>query len=162
MRRFWRLAGALAGWFLLSVIALWLLQKGFSIIGGWHETYEVEVTDYTPPAPEPEDLLADDRLEDKKPPAFDLALVDRRPVGHQGEWFLNTSAAVLRLDVPLIKPDREADLLTLYPSYAAAAGKDPAARAVLPSVNLLDGKAKQFDDGLYAALDQAYYQGLKD
>jgi len=32
---------------------------------------------------------------------------------------------------------------------------------VLPSVNLLDGKAKQFDDGLYAALDQAYYRGLE-
>jgi hypothetical protein len=26
---------------------------------------------------------------------------------------------------------------------------------------MIDGKAKQFDDGLYAALDQAYYQGLK-
>ena len=32
----------------------------------------------------------------------------------------------------------------------------------LPSVNLLDGKAKQFDDGLYAAIDQAYFQGVAD
>ena len=32
----------------------------------------------------------------------------------------------------------------------------------MPSVNLLDGKAKQFDDGLYAALDQAYYRGLNE
>src|SRR5262249_54738165 len=31
---------------------------------------------------------------------------------------------------------------------------------ILPSVSLVDGKAKQFDDGLYSALDQAYYQGL--
>jgi hypothetical protein len=35
-------------------------------------------------------------------------------------------------------------------------------RNPLPSVNLLDGKAKQFDDGLYAAIDLAYFQGLAD
>jgi hypothetical protein len=35
-------------------------------------------------------------------------------------------------------------------------------REVLPSVNLIDGKAKQFDDGLYAALDLAYYRGLAE
>jgi hypothetical protein len=65
---------------------------------------------------------------------------------------------VTRLDVPAIKPDLELDLLLLHPSYAAARGNKA---GVLPSVNMIDGKAKQFDDGLYAALDQAYYQGLK-
>ena len=49
------------------------------------------------------------------------------------------------------------ELLVLYPSYAAAMKK--AKGQALASVNLIDGKAKQFDDGLYAALDQAYYQG---
>src|SRR5262249_61192123 len=69
---------------------------------------------------------------------------------------------VLALDVPLIKPDAEPYLLTLAPSYAAAIKQSPVAGMVLPSVNLLDGKAKQVDDGLYAALDLAYYQGLRD
>jgi hypothetical protein len=126
------------------------------------ETVELEHTDYHPPAAEPEELLTDDRLEDKKPSPFDPALVDRRPFGARGEWLLNSSAAVLRLDVPMILPDQEPNLLTLHPSYAAAVGPNPAARNILPSVNLADGKAKQFDDGLYAVLDQAYYQGLQN
>jgi hypothetical protein len=126
------------------------------------ETYTIEHTDYTPPQAPAQDVLADDRLEEKKPIAFDPALVDRRPLGKKDEWRINASAAVLRLDVPMIKPDQEPDLLTLHPSYAKAIGPDPASRSVLPSVNLLDGKAKQFDDGLYAALDEAYYKGLQN
>ena len=88
--------------------------------------------------------------------------MDRRPL--EG-WLVNSSDAVIRLDVPMVHPDTEGHLLVLRPSYAAAL--DAARRAgvpaaeVLPSVNLIDGKAKQFDDGLYAALDQAYYRGIK-
>src|SRR5262249_41584981 len=59
-----------------------------------------------------------------------------------------------------LKPDRDEALLVLRPSYVAA--KKFGRGRLLPSVNMLDGKAKQFDDGLYAALDQAYYEGLKD
>jgi len=81
------------------------------------ETYEVEYTNYNPPAND--DELADDRLEDKQP-VFDTALVDRRPLGKDSAWLLNASAAVIRLDVPLIKPDIESDLVTLHPSYADA------------------------------------------
>ncbi|MDR3632920.1 MAG: hypothetical protein P4L84_03735 [Isosphaeraceae bacterium] len=115
-------------------------------------------TDYTAPAEDPKDVLSDDRLEDKKP-HFDAELVDRRPL--QG-WLVNLSDSVLKLDVPLVKPDVEPGLLTLRASYADAIaearklGQPP----LLLSVNLVDGKAKQFDDGLYAALDQAYYQGV--
>jgi hypothetical protein len=117
------------------------------------DKYEtVEKTEYRAPPPARDEVLADDHLEDKKP-AFDPARAERRPAGN---WLVNASAAVIRLDVPMVLPDREGHLLTLYPSYAAAVK----GRAnVLPSVNLLDGKAKQFDDGLYAALDQAYYRG---
>ncbi|HEV3344497.1 MAG TPA: hypothetical protein VG125_29240 [Pirellulales bacterium] len=122
------------------------------------DTYEVEVTDYSPPAADDDDLK-DDALSDKAPPEFDASLVDRRPLDG---WLVNSSAAVLRLDVPLVKPDREPELLVLHPSYAAALGNDPASRGILPSVNLIDGKAKQFDDGLCAALDQAYFQGIVD
>src|SRR5262249_9114606 len=108
--------------------------------------------------PPPEDVLSDDNLADKTP-AFDPARVDRRPLR---EWVVNSSAAVLRLDVPLLKPDVDKGLLTLHPSYAAAVGPNARRGNVLPSVSLIDGKAKQFDDGLYAALDLAYYQGVKE
>ena len=57
--------------------------------------------------------------------------------------------------MPVIKPDVEPNLLVLYPSYVQAVKNAPG--TVLPSINLIDGKAKQFDDGLYAALDQAYF-----
>jgi hypothetical protein len=127
------------------------------------DTYEVERTDYHAPPPPADDVLPDDRMEDKHVPPFDPTLVDRRAVGGQGDWLLNASNAVIQLDVPLVRPDVEGDLLTLHPSYAAAASaRTPPDRAVLPSVNMLDGKAKQFDDGLYAALDQAHYQGVRD
>jgi hypothetical protein len=125
------------------------------------DTYEVERKEYHPPQANPADVLTDDKLDDKTPLDFDAALADRRPLGRGGEWRVNASAAVVRLDVPMLLPDRDAALLTLHPSYKAAAGDSPASRSVLPSVNLLDGKAKQFDDGLYAALDQAYYRGLE-
>ena len=105
-------------------------------------------------------MLVDDKLSDKKLTPFDPALVDRRPLGPKGEWLVNSSSAIIRLDVPILKPDQDAVLLVLHPSYAAAVKTQPGAN-ILPSVNLLDGKAKQFDDGLYAALDQAYYLGLE-
>ena len=106
--------------------------------------------------------LADDRLEDRPAPPLVEEVVDRRPLG---AWQVNASAAVLKLDIPKPAPDSGDALFTLRPSYAAAI---TAARAtdpdttVLPSVNLLDGKAKQFDDGLYAALDRAYCRGLTE
>lgn len=124
----------------------------------WQETRYVTTvrTEYHNPKPADDDFLVDDRLEDK-PAKFDAALVDRRPLG---AWLVNQSAAVIRLDCPAIKPDQEAALLRLYPSYAALR-EQKLSVPVLPSINMLDGKAKQFDDGLYAALDQAYYRGLK-
>jgi hypothetical protein len=117
----------------------------------------VVVADVNPPPPT-DDGLESDKLEDKKP-TFDPALVDRRPL--EG-WLVNQSDAVIRLDVPLVRPDEDGDLLALRPSYAAAmkaAQKGRASTDVLPSVNLIAGKAKQFDDGLYAALDQAFFLG---
>ena len=110
----------------------------------------VEVTDRTPPKPI-DDGIVDDKLEDKKT-AFDPDLVDRRPLGG---WRINQSEAVIQLDVPMARPDQEAELLVLHPSYQAAMKAAEHRESCLASVNLLDGKAKQFDDGLYAAIDQA-------
>ncbi len=59
----------------------------------------------------------------------------------------------------MLKPDADASFLVLRPSYAEAIANAPAGIKVLPSINLIDGKAKQFDDGLFAAIDLAYYCG---
>ena len=115
-----------------------------------------------PPPSKPEDELKDDQLEDKAAVSFDPDVVDRR---RHGDLLINASSAVLKLSIPGAKPQEDDDLLVLHPSYATAEKAARAAHpldAVLPSVNLLDGKAKQFDDGLYAALDQAFYRGLHD
>jgi len=138
-------------------VAYHLLVKRDNPFEPGYETYEVKWTEYNAPKPV-QDVLVDDRLEEKRAIPFNAALVDRRP--EENGWLLNASSAVIRLDVPLVKPDVEPNLLTLHASYADAVGPAPAERGILPSVNLLDGKAKQFDDGLYAALDQAYYTGL--
>lgn len=124
----------------------------FSELGS--ETYEVEYTTYGKPEPPPGPTLEDDRLEDKNP-EFDAELIDSRPLDG---WDVNASAAVIRLHCPMIKPDLDPDLLKLHASYAAAASKDETQHA-LPSANLIDGANKQFDDGLFAALEVATFRG---
>jgi hypothetical protein len=116
-------------------------------------TVTIERTDYKPPPP-PSDQLTDDELPADKAPKFDPDLVHSKPIG---DWQINLSAAVVKLDVEMTHPDSEQYQLQLSPSYAEALKNR---RDALPSVNLIDGKAKQFDDGLYAALDRAYYRGL--
>lgn len=108
---------------------------------------------------QPEEEFTDDRIEDKAQLPFDQRLVDRRAFGQSR---INSSAAVIRLAMPPIQREAETELVTLHASYAAAVAAAPRWMHldILPSVNLLDGKAKQFDDGLYAALDRAYYLGL--
>ncbi|MFI5458115.1 MAG: hypothetical protein ACHRXM_21990 [Isosphaerales bacterium] len=159
-----RLAAALLLVLLVSSLAVLYLAKprlgGIpwpGILSSPAETYEVEVTDYQPPQPKPEEEVVDDQLSEKNP-TFIPDLIDRRP---EGTWRINASSAVLRLDAPMLKPDADAALLELRPSYADAVAKAPAGMKVLPSINVIDGKAKQFDDGLFAAIDLAYYNGLK-
>ncbi len=122
---------------------------------------EVEtVSDYKSPPPKPKEDLTDDDPAARHPTPFDPTLTDRRELDG---WLINNSAAVFKLDIPAAKPKVDSELDTLHPSYTAACNAAAAARpgvVVLPSVNLIDGKAKQFDDGLYAALDLAYYRGL--
>lgn len=117
----------------------------------------IERVDYRPPSKEDEELLTDDQLPSKNP-TFDAVRVDRRAI--EG-WQVNASSAVIALDVPMVLPDAEPGLLTLHPSYAQALRTAGGGRSALPSVNAIDGKAKQFDDGLKAALDLAYYHGLR-
>jgi len=119
------------------------------------DTYTTEESDYHAPAPEQDNSLADDQLDEKRSPPFDPKLVDSRPLG---DWEVNASAAVIGLDCPIIKPDSQSDLLVLRKSYADAIDNAPYG-SKLASANLVDGASKQFDDGLYAALDLACYRG---
>ncbi|MGI9518275.1 MAG: hypothetical protein ACR2NP_14565 [Pirellulaceae bacterium] len=148
---------------LACAVLLALIAVG-AVIGyrvWWNAFYfTVERTDVNP-SPDPlDDLkLVDDLLEDKNP-EFDPQLVDRRD--YEG-WQINKSGAVIRLDCPDIRPDREEEMTQLYASYADAtqAASKPWTN-FLPSANMLDGIAKQFDDGLYAALDLACFAGNPD
>ena len=121
-----------------------------------HVTYVTEHTDYSDPPERGELKLVDDELGDKNP-AFDPDLVDSRPLG---DWEVNKSAAVIKLDCPAVKPDKHPEMLLLRPSYAdAVKAAEQHGLKLLPSANLLDGAGKQFDDGLYAALDLACFRG---
>jgi len=114
--------------------------------------YTFESEEKVPPPPGP-DFTPDDKLSDEKV-EFDPALVDSRSYHN---LLINKSAAVIKLDSP-----GEYDE-TLYPSYADAMRAAFKEREdVLLSINYIDGKAKQIDDGLYAALERAYYYGIKN
>ncbi|MFN0195428.1 MAG: hypothetical protein ACKVT0_01680 [Planctomycetaceae bacterium] len=127
---------------------------------GGSKVVTVEKTEYSAP-PSEDDGLEGDRLADKQN-RFDPELIDRRPLE---DWQINLSEAVISLNIALAKPDRDAKLLVLQPSYSDAISAAEAHRKgikLLPSVNMIDGKAKQFDDGMYAAIDQAYFIGIAD
>jgi hypothetical protein len=143
----------------LAIVCLvvFLAAGGYGIyLMQWHARYyDVTYTDYHEP-PRQDDVLVDDTLEEKNP-AFDATLIDSRPLG---DWQVNSSAAVVRLDCPMIKPDVEKAMLVLRPSYRDALRDYRSSYlGVLPSANLIDGAAKQFDDGLYAAVDLACFRG---
>ena len=131
------------------------LRRRFTKNGVEYLEYSVERKDYHHP---PLKLsLQDDKVDRRLVPDFDPTLVHPDPLNGSE---LNLSRTVFQLDTPVPKPDRDARYIKLRPSYidAVAVGGS----VVLPSVNLIDGKAKQFDDGLYAALDLAYYSGHQD
>jgi hypothetical protein len=144
------------------IISAAIVLSVAAISGGywvwWNSNfYSIEKKEYHPSTPSTDLQLVDDRIEDKQI-QFDPELIDSRPL--EGGYQINLSAAVIKLDMPDMKPDRDAPYLKLQPSYAQAiAAAKENSIAFLPSANLLDGAAKQFDDGLYAAIDLAVYDG---
>ena len=140
------------------VILVLVAAVGYAVHSLWWHAkyYETTWTEYQKP-PQQEDVLVDDTLAEKNP-AFDATLVDGRPLG---DWEVNSSAAVMRLDCPVIKPDSEKVMVLLWPSYqdAILGAHDQCRQPLLPSANMIDGAAKQFDDGLYAAVDLACFRG---
>ena len=120
------------------------------------EEVTVEWTEYEDP-PQPL-TLTDDVVDPAKIPDFNPDLAHSVPV--KG-WEINLSHTIFYLDVPVLKPDSDGHLLKLRPNYRQAIEAAKQGQ-LLPSVNLIDGKAKQFDDGLYAALDLAYYSAHEE
>src|SRR5437867_3647359 len=101
------------------------------------DAYETETLDRLPE--EPFDELADDP--EPAAPPFVADRVDPRPVGKDGGWRVNLSAATFRLDVAEGNDEDDASLVELHASYAdAARGREN----VLPSIDAIDGKAKRF------------------
>ncbi|HYF48110.1 MAG TPA: hypothetical protein VEJ63_01800 [Planctomycetota bacterium] len=93
-------------------------------------------------------------------PQFDPSLVDSRAIGSGATAIeINSSGAVLTLDVPATT-DEEKHLVELRPSFSAAAKALKAeGYALLPSINAVAAKVKQIDDGLYGAIELALVMG---
>jgi hypothetical protein len=136
---------------LVSILGL-LVAAGVLILS---QVFVKTVVEYHDPVLPADEVFADDPVP-KAPPPFDPGLVDSRKLG---DWEVNSSAAVIRLDLRPIRPGKEAHLRKIYPTYNRAV--DFGGKEVIPSVNLLDSKCKQFDDALYAAVDLAAFNGVK-
>jgi hypothetical protein len=140
------IGGVAAGGVALAV----LVAAGIYLLS---ESVHTVVRDQVTPS-EPEDLLADDRLKDKNPEFNPDLIYPPRVGGDENPWQLNLSAAVIKLDVPDIVEGREEVLQRLYPSFTDAATElEENGYRILPGINMVAGKTKQFDDGLFAALD---------
>jgi hypothetical protein len=119
------------------------------------------VTSYIDAENSDESFLQDDSVEGKNP-EFIPDLIDSRPLDVYGRSCrINKSASVIGLDVPGVIPDEAGWMNILRPSYAdVAETAKKQGKTLLPSVNMINGKAKQFDDGLYACMDLVYYHGI--
>lgn len=145
----------------LGIVTIGFLIICFTVLYFWRHSFQSEEfiieRDIIKPAPSRPPLLVDDKLGDKNP-TFDPQLLDSRHLqSGQSFWLINSSAAIISLDIENTL-DSETELNRLYPHYqAAATALHESSTQLLPSVNLLAGKGKQFDDGLMAALMMALY-----
>ncbi len=145
---------------MLSILA----TCAFLVVGGAWVTFNVFYrvvvkTDYHPHQSKISLELKDDDVSELGA-AFNPEFVDRRLLD---QWEVNSSAATLQLDCPDMQVDRNPEFDILYPSYKDAINSlRRYGYEFLPSANLVDGAAKQFDDGLYAAIDMALYTGKLD
>jgi hypothetical protein len=126
------------------------------VLTGCYQTVVIETIDYSAPQTALKDEFTDDVFDPLSAPDFNPSRVDPRQANG---WTVNLSSAVTRLDIDPLKPDEDRDLLELHGNYLDAIKHLRLSNAqILPSVNLIDGKAKQFDDGFLAALELYWFQ----
>lgn len=94
--------------------------------------------------------LADDRIEDKFPVYDRTAVIEEEIDGCLVRW--NKSASVTKLDI-LPFDDSSRDLEQRVFSGWSSAAKALAGKRLLPSMEMVQGKLKPFNDGLYAAVE---------
>jgi hypothetical protein len=106
----------------------------------------------------------DDRIEDKHP-VYDPTRIVTETFPEDCPTRLNKSGSVAKLDIaPLAGVDQElADLI--FPNRAAAAAyldaMGPTAATLIPSMEVVNGAMKPFNDGLYAAIEVGVEDGLE-
>jgi len=124
-----------------------------------------DTSENRPSKPKKPELFADDRVAEKYV-VFDEDLIDRRqfpmipttaedsrkPAKDRPNFQINSSAALIALDVEDFDTSDPFQADKLYASYGEAARALESEGMTLASINALDAKAKQFDDGLMAAV----------
>ena len=109
-------------------------------------------------------VLEDDRIEDKHP-VFDpdVTVIETFQGPYSGcTATLNKSAQVTRLSLPAPTDAEKSTTETLYPNRTAALtaiNQLPDAHAI-PSMEVVNGALKPFNDGLYAAMELAMQKGV--
>ncbi len=107
-----------------------------------------------------QDQLEDDRIEDKHP-VYDPALVVEERFGDHCTVSLNKSGSVTELDVIPFDDDHAALAGQLFPDRGAAAAALAGTDIdLIPSMEVVNGKLKPFDDGLYAAIESDLQDGV--
>ncbi len=116
-----------------------------------------------------ESLIKDDSLEDKNP-IYDPDRLVTEYFGEDIEYdycdiTLNKSATITRLDIADLGEDDAFLHGAVYPNRVAAfdavAKLQNADRSVIPSLEVVNGALKPFNDGLYAAIELSVQQGLE-
>ncbi len=143
--------GAIAGVLLVGAVVVTLLSAGCLGVLEFHDRFD---------RPDDEDPFAELEADPPPPaPPFDAARVVPLPPDPARTWELNHSAATFRLAVAEGNERDHAHLTELGASYAAAARRGAEHGQVLPSIDLVGGRAKHFDDRVVAAVERALFRG---
>ena len=122
------------------------------------QTVEIDQIRYHEPRSEYLKDFIDDEFNSQNAPKF----VPERVASHQVHGSsINFSGTVISLDIELLKPDVDLNIIGFHKNYRdALASVQASGITVLPSVNLIDEKSRQFDERLYAALEQYWFLGI--
>ena len=122
------------------------------------QTVEIDQIRYHDPRSEYLQDFTDDEFNVQKVPEFVPDRVASYPVHGSN---INFSGTVFSLDIELLKPDIDLKIIGFHKNYRdALQSVQSSAIPVLPSVNLIDEKSRQFDERLYAALEQYWFLGI--